>query len=142
MGTGKKLKNNALSKKEDIISPQELKGIVAAKEFYGPIPPPEIFRQYGEVVPDAPERILKVFEQDSQHVREMKKLALINESKKVCRAQWMAFVIMLAAIGLTAISIIYGKNIAPGVITGLATLFIALKVLFVGSKNNDSSISS
>lgn len=104
------------------------------EEFTGPIPSPEVFRQYGEVVHDAPERILKVFEQDSQHRREMQKLSLISETNRDSRAQWMAFVIMVVALGVTAASVIYGRNVAPGIISGLATLFLALRVLFVGKK--------
>ena len=104
--------------------------IAAARQFTGPIPPPEVFRQYGEIVPDAPERILKVFEQDSEHTRKMQYMGLKAEVDKDKRAQWMAFMIMLAALGLTGVAIIFGQNIAPGIITGLATLFLALIVLF------------
>lgn len=53
--------------------------IAAAQQFAGPIPHPEIFRQYGEVVPDAPERILGVFEKDSQHTRDIQMAALNAE---------------------------------------------------------------
>ena len=123
------------NKPNEVVKKHEKRQIIAAEQFKGPIPPPEIFRKYGEVVHDAPERILKVFEQDSQHTREMQKLALTHDAKRDGRAQWMTFFIMIAALGLTAIAIIFGKNIAPGIITGLATLFLALKVLFSGRKN-------
>lgn len=109
--------------------------IAAAQQFSGPIPPPEVFQKYGDVIPDAPERILKVFEKDSQHTRDMQKAALDAETKRDLRAQWMAFTIMLAAIGLTAFAVVYG-NSAAGIITGLATMFLGLRVLFV-NKNNE-----
>lgn len=110
--------------------------IAAQESFSGPIPPPEIFRQYGEVIPDAPERILRVFELDSEHTREMQMTALKAETSKDERAQWMAFIIMLSSLGLTALAIRYG-NAPSGVVTGLATLFLALRVLFV-KKNGGS----
>ena len=109
--------------------------IAAAQQFSGPIPPPEVFEKYGYVIPDAPERILKVFELDSQHTREMQKAALEAETKRDSRAQWMAFSIMLAALGLTALAVIYG-NAASGIITGLATMFLGLRVLFVSKSSN------
>ncbi len=109
--------------------------IAAAQQFSGPIPPPEVFQQYGHVIPDAPERILKVFELDSQHTRDMQKAALDAETKRDSRAQWMAFGIMLAALGLTALAVVYG-NAASGIITGLATMFLGLRVFFVNKSSN------
>ena len=97
----------------------------------GPIPSPEVFKGYREVIPDAPERIMKVFELDSQHTRDMQKLALTAEIKRDMRAQWMAFFIMIASLGLTAATVLLGKSITAGIITGLGTLFLALGVLFV-----------
>jgi len=99
----------------------------------GPIPSPDVFKRYGEVVPDAPERILKVFEQDSQHTREMQKIAITGEVSRDARAQWMAFAIMIAALGVTTYSIIAGKNITAA-IAGLGTLFLTLGVLFGDKK--------
>ena len=109
-------------------------------QYIGPIPSPELFRKYGEVVPDAPERILRVFEQDSQHRREMQKLSITFKTRRDTRAQWMAFVIMVVALGVTAVSVIFGQNVAPGIITGLATLFLALKVLFIGEKKESEDL--
>lgn len=77
---------------------------------------------------------MKVFEQDSKHTRDMQKDALSAEIKRDTRAQWMSFIIMLVALAVTAVSIIFGKNIAPGIITGLGTLFVALRVLYIGKK--------
>lgn len=114
--------------KAQVISAQQL-------EFKGPIPPPEIFRQYREVIPDAPERILKVFEEDSQHTREMQKAALTAETQRDARAQWMAFIIILAALGVTGVAVVYG-NAVSGILTGIGTLVLALRVLFV-KKNSE-----
>jgi uncharacterized membrane protein len=109
--------------------PDKQEAVITAQKFEGPIPHPEILRMYGEVVPDAPERILKVFELDSQHTREMQMTALKAETARDIRAQWMAFIIIIAAIGLTAFAIKYG-NSASAIIASLATLFLALRVLF------------
>ncbi len=53
------LENNA--NKETTGSSVERR-VLARQAFSGPIPHPDIFRQYGEIIPNAPERILKVFE--------------------------------------------------------------------------------
>ena len=114
--------------------------VVTAQQFVGPIPPPEVFRQYGQVISDAPERILKVFELDSKHTREMQMIALKSETARDSRAQWMAFVIMLVAFGLTAFAIVHG-NAVSGILTGLGALFLALRVLFIKKSDtpNDSN---
>ena len=65
--------------------------VVARQAFSGPIPHPDIFRQYGEIIPNAPERILKVFEDDSSHVRDIQFAALRAECQDNKRAHWMAW---------------------------------------------------
>jgi len=130
----KKEKNNqpAIISDQD---KQEKKGklVTATQEFAGPIPHPEIFRQYGLVVPDAPERILKVFELDSQHTRDMQKNILAAEVRRDLRAQWMSYSILLVSLGIMAYSVRYG-NVVSG-FSGLATLILALRALFFKKSN-------
>lgn len=64
----------------------------------------------------------------------MQLAALKAETERDLRAQWMSFVIMLASLGLTSLAVIYG-NAATGIVTGLATLFLALRVLFIKKDN-------
>lgn len=78
--------NTGLSEKsptltENIESKSHVQSVVNHTSFTGPIPHPEIFREYGEIIPDAPERILRVFEDDSKHVRDMQINALEAASK-------------------------------------------------------------
>jgi len=127
---GKKNKGNDLAR---VSNHKELKikrTLIAAQRFSGPIPPADEFRKYGEVLSDAPERIFAVFEAESKTAREDRSFALRAEVKRDARAQWMSFGIMIAAMAMTTLAIMFGRNIAPAIITGLATLFLALKVLF------------
>lgn len=55
---------------------ERVRQVVQQTKYQGPLPHPEIFRLYGEVIPDAPERILQVFEKDSCHVRDIQTAAL------------------------------------------------------------------
>ncbi len=50
---------------------QRGKQVLSQSHFTGPIPHPDIFKSYGEIVPDTPERILTVFEKDSQAARDL-----------------------------------------------------------------------
>ena len=85
--------SNTQSEKQEIHKQQ----LFAAK-YSGPIPPPEIFRKYGEVVPDAPERILTVFEEDSFFTRDIQYKALDAHKGGNRRTQWMAFCLVFFCV--------------------------------------------
>ena len=59
-----------------------------------PIPSPEDFAKYKEVMPDLPERIFKQFEEDSVTNRELIKDAHSADIEFEKRSQWMAFSII------------------------------------------------
>ena len=71
--------------------------------FSGPLPHPEIFNRYAEVIPDAPERILKVFEDDSKHARDIAILALEAQRDDNRRAHWMAWSLVIAGFMLSVV---------------------------------------
>lgn len=114
------------------------KRLIAAQQYVGPIPPAEEFAKYGQVIPDAPERILKVFEADSEHTRNMQRLALEGEIKRDRRGQWMAFTVLLAIIIIIIISLYLG-NVAFAGIAGLAFLAFAAKGFLRGSGTNSNN---
>lgn len=115
-----------------------------------PLPPPEDFAKYKEVMPDLPERIVKQFEEDSSVTRELKKerqKATIELQKSAQeadfafdkRSQWMAF--GLIALGLIGtILLAYLDKDAASLATAIGTVFLIFKGTF--SKNsppNDSN---
>lgn len=100
-----------------------------ASSYEGPIPPPALFKQYGEVVADAPERILQQFEKDAEHFRNTTTTALKGEIAHNLRAQWMAFALVL--IGIAAA--IYEAGVGHQAIAGaiIVTLLVAVLVNFL-----------
>jgi uncharacterized membrane protein len=57
------------------------KTIIAIEErssYSGPLPPPEDFKAYGDVLPNAPERILNAFEKQLSHRVETEKEIVNN----------------------------------------------------------------
>ncbi|GHU07416.1 hypothetical protein FACS1894158_15650 [Betaproteobacteria bacterium] len=71
--------------------------------FFGPLPHPDILKKYSELVPDAPDRILRVFEDDSVFSREIAKASLDMERQDVTRRHWMAFSLIFSGLVLSLV---------------------------------------
>src|SRR3989338_3375865 len=75
--------NNKLSEQN---KNSEARGmLVQHQEFSGPLPPPEVLRQFDQVVPGAAERIIKMAEQQFAHRTELEKKVIdsdIRQSKQ------------------------------------------------------------
>ena len=109
-----------------------------------PLPPPEDFAKYKEIMPDLPERIVKQFEEDSITARELQKerqTAEIELQKSAQnadisfdkRSQWLAFALITAGIIGTIILAYLDKDTAASA-TALSTLALVFKGVF--SKNS------
>lgn len=109
--------------------------IATYAQYEGPLPPPALFRDYGAVVPDAPERILKQFEENSAHFRETSRTALHGEIGVDKRAQWMAFALVLIGIGSAIYLAERGHTVVAVAVIG--TLLIGVLVNFLGHLGKD-----
>ena len=95
---------------------------------------PEILRKYSEIVPDAPNRVLAVFEQNSEAERRLREESLRQHQSEIdlqkyavnCQAvdnrrrDWMVFVIIIADIVVSAVFAALGtlKRMAIGCHSG------------------------
>lgn len=105
--------------------------------YEGPIPPPEIFRQYGEIIPNAPERILKVFEEDSKHVRDIEMGALNAQKADNKRIHWMAWSLVMTGFILSAVFAYMNKDLLAGAI--LTTTIGAIAYSFLNGEKDKTS---
>lgn len=122
--------NNKVTKIEK--KPKTQTQLLASQTYQGPIPTAAEFAQYGRVMQDAPERIISVFEKDSDHTRVMQVTALNADISRDKRSQWMVFGVILLSISLTIYSLWLRLEIAA-VLGALASLFLVFKGTF--SKN-------
>lgn len=106
--------------------------------FSGPIPHPDIFRQYGEVLSDAPERILRVFEEDSNHVRKITMAALDAQRTDNRRAHWMAWSLIFSGLFLTGFLAYIDKEWLA--ITVAGTTLAGTIMGFFGQKRSNKPI--
>lgn len=105
--------------------------------FNGPIPHPDIFRKYGEVINNAPERILRVFEEDSKHLRDIQMGALNGEKNDNRRLHWMAWSLIAGGYGMSALFAWMDKDILAGAI--LTTTIVGTVTGFLQSQKSSSS---
>lgn len=111
--------------------------VAQTTSFSGPLPHPEIFNRYAEVIPDAPERILKVFEDDSKHARDITTLALEVQRDDNRRAHWMAWSLVIAGFMLSAVFALKDKDTLAGI--ALGSTLVAIVTGFLKSRNHDKS---
>ena len=105
--------------------------------FNGPIPHPEIFRKYGEVIHDAPERILRVFEEDSKHVRDIQMGALNAQKSDNRRVHWMAWSLIAGGYAMSALFAWMNKDVLAGMI--LTTTIVGTVTGFLQSQKKSTS---
>lgn len=107
------------------------------QSFNGPIPHPEIFRKYGEVIPGAPERILRVFEEDSKHIRDIEVLAIEAKKRDNRRVHWMAWSLIAGGYVMAGLFASMNKDWLAGVV--LTTTIIGTVTGFLqGQKEHPS----
>lgn len=102
--------------------------------FSGPLPHPEILRQFEMVSPGAAERIIKMAEEQSKHRRELEKTVIVSD---VARSKWgqiLGFVIAMSGLAFSATIAIYGSAIA-GTIIGAGTLASLVGVFMYGTNS-------
>lgn len=112
-------------------------------QFRGPLPPPDLLRQYQEIQPDFPERILRLTEQEAEHRRSVTRNVIRIEGAEVILGQIFGLFIALSALGVSAYLAVHGAQTVASIIGG-GTL-VALVTVFIRGRtkarddNDDSS---
>jgi uncharacterized membrane protein len=69
------------------------------RSHIGPLPPADTFRDYGAVLPTAPERIMCMAEKEQAAAHEARRTHQRDERYLVSQGQWMGFLSMTLALG-------------------------------------------
>ncbi|GJG36963.1 DUF2335 domain-containing protein [Prevotella lacticifex] len=105
--------------------------MVERKTFSGPLPAPEDFKAYQDVMADAPERILTMAEKQMAHRFECEKKIIDSRIRESRIGQIMAFIIAIFSIGIVCFLGYKGHDWLAGSITaiivGLASIFLFKK---------------
>ena len=94
--------------------------IVIEREGYwqGPLPPPSVLDGFQKLVPDAPERIFRQWERESEHRRSYEQAALQATIRREARGQISATVFALSALAVSAFALWMHEPWVAGTIGG------------------------
>ena len=106
--------NNQSSSKENKVILTEI-----SQSFSGPLPPPDILRQFDEVVPGAAERIIKMAEDQSLHRRSLEAKVIHSGVTDSKRGLWFGLIMGLSGFGLVGFCASLGLQLLAGIIAAL-----------------------
>jgi uncharacterized membrane protein len=105
---------------------------IRSTHYRGPIPDPEMLRDYNKIVENGAERIVTQFEEQSTHRRSIERMVIKSQISESKRGQIFAFIIGMVGLGLAFASVMMGYNnfaitLASITIVGLVSAFIVGK---------------
>lgn len=129
--------NNALNdlepEKRDLI----IKAIISTverKTFSGPLPAPEDFAAYKNVVPDAPERILAMAEKQQQHRIETERKIVDSNIKSSLRGQVLGAIMAIICLLCCVYLGIHGHDVLAG---SIVAIIVSVVTIFALRKRSD-----
>jgi uncharacterized membrane protein len=105
---------------------------IKSTHYQGPIPDPDMLRDYNNIVENGAERIVKQFEEQSRHRRNIEKEVVEGQVSESKRGQIFAFIIGMTGLGFAFASALMGYKgfaitLASTTIVGLVSAFIVGK---------------
>jgi uncharacterized membrane protein len=100
--------------------------------FHGPLPPPEVLKQYDETIPGAAERILSMAEKQQDHRSKLELMIVEKRIHQSAIGQIFGFILALVFGGISFGVALIGYPILAGTL-GCSTI-LGLAVIFVLGK--------
>ena len=108
---------------------QKLAVALSRTSFSGPIPPPELLKQYNDIISDGADRIVSMAENQSKHRMDLEKSVITEELKQSKRGQIFGLTLVIFCIILAFILSMTNHETVAGILAGstvvsLATVFV------------------
>lgn len=130
----------SLPKDKQETAMQLMFAVEQSTSFRGPLPAPEDFKAYQEVLPDAPERILSMAEKQLGHRTDIEKTIVERNLSLSDRGQWMGFILAILFLIASMVLAFTGHELLGSIIMG--STLLGVLVVFVLNKlpwfNKDS----
>lgn len=101
---------------------------IKQESFSGPLPPPNMLKAYGDIIPDAPQRILTMAENQSNHRMKCEKSIIDSSKFESFLGQILGFIIAVLSIGASVYLGINGHDklaiAIPASVATLAAVFV------------------
>lgn len=104
----------------------------------GPLPSPKTLERYKEVMPDLPERIVKMAEKEGDHRRALEMKVVRGELNMKERGQWFGLFIAVFTLSLSAFLVWNGHEI-PGSIIGVGGVATLVAIFVTGKTKKEKS---
>lgn len=122
----------SLPKDKQETAMQLMFAVEQSTSFKGPLPAPEDFKAYKEVLSDAPERILSMAEKQMAHRTSMEKAIVERNLSLSERGQWMGFCLAVLFLVASMILAFTGHEFLGSIIMG--STLLGVLVIFVLNK--------
>lgn len=106
--------------------------------FSGPLPPPNILKNYSDVVKDGAERIMSMAEKQSGHRISLEDHAIREELRQSGRGQIFGFILGLIGLILATTLALLGHEVIAGIF-GTTTIVGLVAVFVIGKKNQQKA---
>lgn len=114
------------------------RSLSVGRSWSGALPRPEDFGQYGEILPYAPERLLRMLELEQQHRIAMERQLVPAEIAAGARGQKFGTAISIVALVLAAATSVLGAPWQVSVaLVGVPVLSVARSLVAAIKKNGD-----
>jgi uncharacterized membrane protein len=107
--------------------------VTEATAFSGPIPPPELLKQYNDIIPDGANRILTMAEKQSAHRIELEKTVIRGDDRRANLGLVCGFVFGAIVVYLSYLLIRDGHDVA-GATLGTADLVALVGTFIYGTR--------
>lgn len=119
---------------QKILSQQGVSGYrLEASAFKGPVPPPEVIREYEQILPGLADRIFKMAEDQSAHRRAMETKEVNSINFRALLGLVFAFIIILVVI-LVGAYLIYNDHPITGLVAMLSASVYIVYNFITGKK--------
>ncbi len=109
-----------------VATPTQQKSVTVTTEAWtGPLPPPSDLEAFGDLVENGAERIVRQWEQESDHRRQVEKAEINIWGRNQFLGQTYAFVFVMAALAVTTFAVyeqqlwlaaVFGRVMSLGVV--------------------------
>jgi uncharacterized membrane protein len=116
----KKAQNKAVAKLAANRTHTQSLTSVKQTTFQGPLPPPEVLRQYDQLLPGAAERIISMWENQARHRQQLEKDVIASDIKDSKLGLTLGFIVAVVAVTAGMICILMGHTIGGSIVGGSA----------------------